>query len=47
MGAYAGVDWASEAHATCVVDETGRVIVERVVGHDERGVTELCALLVG
>lgn len=47
MGAYAGVDWASEAHAACVVDETGRVTVERVVGHDERGVAELCDLLVG
>jgi transposase len=47
MGAYAGVDWASEAHAACVVDETGRLTVERVVGHDERGVAELCDLLVG
>ena len=46
MGAYAGVDWASEAHAVSVVDEAGRAAWEGKIGHDERGVGELCELLV-
>lgn len=45
MGAYAGVDWASEEHAVSVVDDTGRVVLERATRHDERGVSELCGLL--
>ena len=45
MDTYAGVDWASEEHAVCVVDEHGRRILERTVTHDERGLSELCRAL--
>ena len=45
MGTYAGVDWASEEHAVCVVDEDGRRILERTVVHDEAGLRELCRAL--
>ncbi len=38
---YAGVDWATDAHAVCVVDEKGQVIVE-FVAHTADGFAELC-----
>ncbi len=44
---FAGVDWASEEHACCVVDEDGRIIEGRRYRHDERGITALCRRLVG
>jgi transposase len=43
---FAGVDWASEEHACCVVDEDGRIIEGRRYRHDERGITALCRRLV-
>ncbi|MDP8944230.1 MAG: IS110 family transposase [Actinomycetota bacterium] len=42
----AGVDWAKEEHAVCVVDEAGRFLSERRFAHDERGLRELCRSLV-
>jgi transposase len=39
---YAGVDWAVDAHAVCVVDGEGRVIVEFDVTHSAEGLRELC-----
>ena len=42
----AGIDWAKDEHALCVVDEAGRVRFERRFAHDEKGITELCASLV-
>jgi transposase len=45
VGAYAGVDWASEEHAVCVVDEDGRRLLERTIAHDEAGLSELCRAL--
>jgi transposase len=45
-GRFAGVDWASEEHAVCVVDETGRIVEGRRYRHDERGLRALCARLV-
>jgi transposase len=41
MDKHAGVDWAKEEHALCVVDETGRRLLERRFTHDERGLGEL------
>ena len=35
---FAGVDWASEVHAVCVVDERGRIVEGRQFGHDEPGI---------
>jgi len=34
---YAGVDWATDAHAVCVVGESGQVIVEFDVAHTADG----------
>lgn len=39
---YAGIDWATDAHAVCVVDDHGRVIVEFEVAHTADGLSELC-----
>jgi transposase len=43
---FAGVDWASEEHAVCVVDEQGRIVEGRRYAHDERGVRALCVRLL-
>ena len=45
-GRYAGVDWASEEHAVCVVDERGRMIEGRRYSHNEPGIRALCARLL-
>jgi len=42
----AGVDWASEEHAVCVVDGDGRIVEGRRYRHDEHGVQALCGRLV-
>jgi transposase len=42
----AGIDWASEEHAVCLVDEEGCILAETTFRHDERGLEELVALLV-
>lgn len=39
----AGVDWASEEHALCVVDAAGRRLAEGLFAHDEAGIRELIA----
>ena len=44
MTRTAGVDWASEAHEVCVVEEGG-VIHRREITHDERGIRLLCGEL--
>jgi transposase len=46
MTNVAGIDWASEEHALCVVDEAGTRLRERVVAHEETGVAALCRELV-
>jgi predicted nuclease with RNAse H fold len=46
-GRFAGVDWASEEHAVCVVDERGRIVEGRRYRHNEQGLRALCARLVG
>jgi transposase len=43
---FAGVDWASEEHAVCVVDERGRILEGRRYRHNEPGIRALCARLV-
>jgi transposase len=44
-GCFAGVDWASEEHASCVVDTDGRIVEGRRYRHDERGIAVLCRRL--
>lgn len=39
---FAGVDWATDAHAVCVVDDQGRVIDEFDVANTADGLAELC-----
>lgn len=46
MARSAGIDWASEAHEVCVVED-GEVICREEVPHDERGIDFLCRRLVG
>jgi transposase len=43
---FAGVDWASEEHAVCVVDEHGRIAEGRRYRHSESGIRALCSRLV-
>ena len=45
-GRFAGIDWASEEHAGCVVDPDGRIVEGRRYRHDERGIRALCARMV-
>jgi predicted nuclease with RNAse H fold len=45
-GRFAGVDWASEEHAVCVVDERGRIVQGRRYRDNEPGIRALCARLV-
>ncbi len=41
--AFAGIDWASEEHALCVVDEDGLKLEGEFFAHDEAGIEELVA----
>ena len=43
---FAGVDWAGEEHAVCVIDEPGRIVEGRRCRHDEPGIRALCARLL-
>jgi len=45
-GRFAGVDWAREEHAVCVVDEHGRIVEGRRYRHNESGIRALCSRLV-
>jgi transposase len=43
----AGIDWAKDEHALCVIDQsTGRVLFERRFAHEEGGIAKLCGSLV-
>jgi transposase len=44
-GASAGIDWAKDEHALCVVEGSGRKILERRYAHDEGGIAEMCRSL--
>ena len=45
MGRCAGVDWAKEEHALCVLDEDGLLLSTKKFAHDEPGIAGTCALL--
>lgn len=38
---FAGLDWATTAHAVCIIDATGRVLERFSVNHDRDGLAEL------
>jgi len=42
----AGIDWAKDYHALCVVEQTGRVLLERRFSHEEGAIAKLCRVLV-
>jgi transposase len=42
-GTSAGIDWASEENALCVVDAAGGRLAEAMFAHDEAGIRELVA----
>lgn len=46
-GAHAGVDWATDTHAVCVVDDGGQVITELEVANTGDGLSELCQRIQG
>ena len=41
MPCFAGIDWASQAHAVCIVDDRGAVVDAFEVAHDAKGLAEL------
>jgi transposase len=43
---FAGVDWGSEKHQVCLLDEAGAVVGERAFTHDGAGLAALCDWLV-
>ncbi len=45
MARYAGVDWAQDEHAVCVLEGDGRPASKRRFAHDERGIAGMCARL--
>ncbi len=47
MRHFAGLDWASKAHAVCIIDERGVVISRFDVTHDEAGLAQLQERLFG
>ena len=42
----AGIDWAKDEHALCVLDAAGRKILECRYAHEERAIERLCRSLV-
>ena len=44
---FAGLDWASQTHAACVIDERGGVHLQIEIKHDAAGLAELCRRLRG
>src|ERR671910_811648 len=43
----AGIDWAKDYHALCLIDGDGRKVLEGRFAHEEGGIAELCRELVG
>jgi transposase len=41
MPRFVGIDWASQTHAVCVVDEQGAVVDRFEISHDAKGLAEL------
>ena len=42
---FGGIDWATDEHAVCVVDDNGAVVDEFVVTHTAAGLKRLCTKL--
>ena len=44
---YAGIDWAKDAHAVCIIDERGSALARFEVEHSAAGLRELVRRLTG
>ena len=44
---FGGVDWATDSHAVCVVDDRGAVVAELDAAHTAEGLAGLCRRLTG
>lgn len=42
---YAGLDWASQVHAVCIIDDRGQVVKQWEVEHSQKGLADLCRTL--
>lgn len=42
---FAGIDWASRAHAVCVVDVTGQIVLRLDIPHSQEGIERLIGQL--
>jgi hypothetical protein len=42
---FVGVDWATEEHAVCLVEDAGGVLGERTFPHSGDGIAEMCTWL--
>jgi transposase len=45
MRFFVGIDWASRAHAVCIIDQTGRIRWQGSIPHTAEGLTELVGRL--
>lgn len=43
---FVGIDWATQEHAVCLVDEDGKVVGERVFPHSGTGLSDMCTWLL-
>lgn len=43
---FVGVDWATEEHAVCLVDDAGKVVGERMFSHSGTGLADMCSWLL-
>nr|BFE63904.1 IS110 family transposase [Dactylosporangium thailandense]BFE64942.1 IS110 family transposase [Dactylosporangium thailandense]BFE65143.1 IS110 family transposase [Dactylosporangium thailandense] len=43
---FAGIDWAEDSHAICVIDGAGEPVERLVVGHSKAGIGKAVAVLV-
>ena len=41
----AGIDWASDSHAICVIDATGEPVERLTIAHNKAGIARAVALL--
>jgi len=43
---FVGIDWATEEHQVCLIDENGGIVGERAFAHSGSGLAELCQWLI-
>jgi transposase len=43
---FVGVDWATEEHAVCLIDDAGKILGARVFAHTGTGIAEMCTWLL-